>query len=369
MTRAPRAVFATCRLLSVGALLFFLLGRTAVAGEGGTERVCAALAARPDDAKAWLEIAGQLASGARLPCRDQLQERFIGRAYPNEPYSPANPQLIKGAAREALALTWSSSIRAKAVRLLVDATMPRLVACSPKESAEHVDCPILEGHPASWWGYRSLFMAESGKTPDSPAGFAESNAAAARYSGWVTPGTASSESCTPTSDSRPAVEGPPSDESGHCGEHGYRLCPAKPSSSWVHIAYTPCEGDVLLKTEFADQNGDGIDEAFVWIKYDTFDGADVSGSQTHLYVIDGSAGSILLHGLVAATSSDSSDKGQVRLKVSRTSPGHLTLTASVKASPSVEMQLRSSSSLLLAPGTYVLGDAGFHRTDAGRPTR
>jgi hypothetical protein len=352
----------------VGALLFLVHGGVAVAGEGA-ERVCAALAARPEDAQAWLDIAGQLASGARLPCRGQLQQRFIGREYPNEQYAPANPQLIRGAARQALALTWSPSIRTKALRLLVNAQLPRLVPCSPKERAEHVDCPILEGDPPSWWGYRLLFIAESGKTPDSPDGFAEANGAAARFSGWVTPGTVSSDACTPISDSRPAVEGPPSGESGHCGEHGYRLCPAKPSSSWVHIAYTPCEGDVLQKTEFADQNGDGIDEAFVWIKYDTFDGADVSGSQTHLFVVDGSAGSILLHGLVAATSSEPPDKGQLRLKVNRTSPGRLTMTATVKPSPSVELLLRKGSSLLLAPGVYILGDAGFHRTAAEGPPR
>ena len=61
------------------------------------------------------------------------------------------------------------------------------------------------------------------------------------------------------------------------------MCPAKPTSTWVHVAYTPCEGDKLQKTEFADQNGDGIDEAFAWIKYDTFDGADVfSRSESQL---------------------------------------------------------------------------------------
>lgn len=333
------------------------------------ERACAALHERPDDAKSWLDIAGQLASGARLPCRGQLQGRFIGREYPTEPYSPANPQLVSGAARQALALTWSSLIRTQASRLLVDVNKPRLVACSPREEAAHVDCPVQEGDPSAWWGYRSLFIAESGKTPESPAALAKANEAAARASGWVTPGTASSESCTPSGDSRPAVEGPASGASGHCGEHGYRICPAKPDSTWVHVAYTPCEGDKLQKTEFADQNGDGIDEAFLWIKYDTFDGADVSGSQTHLYVVDGRSGSILLHGLVAATSSESSDKGQVRLKVSRTSPGRVTLTVSVKASSDTERWIRRSSSLLLAPGTYVLGDAGFHRTDAERTTR
>jgi hypothetical protein len=207
------------------------------------------------------------------------------------------------------------------------------------------------------------------KLAAAPDAFAEANEAAARSSGWVTPGTASSESCIPSSENRPAVEPPPAERSGHCGKHGYRLCPAKANSSWMHVAYTPCEGDKLQKTEFADQNGDGIDEAFVWIKYDTFDGADVSGSQTHLYIVDGRSGSILLHGLVAATRSESSDNGRVRLKVTRTSPGRLTLTAAVKASPDTERWIRKDSSLLLAPGTYVLGDAGFHRTEADRPTR
>src|SRR5206468_9699027 len=78
MTRSSTS--ATRRLLWVGALLFLAQEGVAVAGEGGAERVCAALAARPDDAKVWLEIAGQLASGARLPCRGQLQQRFIGGA-------------------------------------------------------------------------------------------------------------------------------------------------------------------------------------------------------------------------------------------------------------------------------------------------
>ena len=341
----------------------------AVAAERAAERACVALAERQDDAKAWLDIAGQLASGARLPCRGQLQGRFIGREYPSEPYSPANPQLIMGAARQALALTWSPSVRAKAFRLLVDANKPKLVPCSPKEEAERVSCPVQEGDPSAWWGYRSLFIAESGKAPESPDALAKTNEAATTVAGWVTPGTTSSESCTPSKDNRPAVDDRPTDASGHCGKYGYRLCPAKPDSTWVHVAYTPCEGDKLQKTEFADQNGDGVDEAFVWIKYDTFDGADVSGSQTHLYVVDGRSGSILLHGLVAATKSESSDKGQVRLKVSRTSPGRLTLTVSVKASPDTERWIRKNSSLLLAPGTYLLGDAGFHRADTERPTR
>ena len=121
-------------------------------------------------------------------------------------------------------------------------------------------------------------------------------------------------------------------------------------STWVHVAYTPCEGDKLQKTEFADQNGDGIDEAFVWIKYDTFDGADVSGSQTHLYVVDGRSGSILLHGLVAATASEPPDKGRVRLEMSRTSPGRLTLTTSAKADPSRRDADPQAQSLAAGPG-------------------
>ena len=363
--RSPRGL----RLLWAAAIFALAQSGGAVAGESAAERACAALAERQDDAKPWLDIAGQLASGARLPCRGQLQGRFIGREYPSEPYSPANPQLIMGAARQAIALTWSPSVRAKAFRLLVDANKPKLVPCSPKEEAEHVSCPVQEGDPSAWWGYRSLFIAESGKAPESPDALAKTNEAAATVAGWVTPGTTSSESCTPSKDNRPAVEGPPSDASGHCGKHGYRLCPAKPDSTWVHVAYTPCDGDKLQKTEFADQNGDGVDEAFVWVKYDTFDGADVSGSQTHLYVVDGRSGSILLHGLVAATKSESSDKGHIQLKVSRASPGRLTLTVSVKANPDTERWIRKNGSLLLAPGTYVLGDAGFHRSDADRSTR
>ncbi len=357
------------RLLCAAAIPVLALSGGSVAGESAAERACAALAEKPDDAKSWLDIAGQLASGARLPCRGQLQQRFIGREYPNEAHSPANPQLTMGAARQALALTWSPSVRAKAFRLLVDANKPKLVPCSPKEEAEHVSCPVQEGDPSAWWGYRSLFIAESGKAPESADALAKTNEAAASAAGWVTPGTTSSESCTPSKGNRPDVDGPATGASGNCGKYGYRLCPAKPDSTWVHVAYTPCDGDKLQKTEFADQNGDGIDEAFVWIKYDTFDGADVSGSQTHLHVVDGRSGSILLHGLVGATKSDSSDKGQIQLKVSRKSPGRLTLTVSVKANPDTERWIRKNSSLLLAPGTYVLGDAGFHRTDGERTTR
>ena len=107
-------------LLWAGASLLFLVHESAaVAGEGAAERACAALAARPDDARSWLDIAGQLASGARLACRGQLQQKLIGREYPDEP-SPANPLLISGAARRALALTWSSPVRSKAFRLLTD---------------------------------------------------------------------------------------------------------------------------------------------------------------------------------------------------------------------------------------------------------
>jgi hypothetical protein len=369
MKSARRVQSRAARLLWAGALLFLVHDGKAAAGESAAERACTALAERPDDAKSWLDIAGQLAAGARLSCRGELQKKFLGSEYPNEPYSPANPRLIGGAARRALAMTWSSSVRSKAFRLLTDTNAPRLVACSPTQQAEHVDCPVLEGDPAVWWGYRSLFIAESGKTPESPDAFARADAAAARSSGWATPGTASSLPCTPSSDSQPAFEGPPSETSGHCGKHGYRLCPVKPDSTWVHVAYTPCEGDKLQKTELADQNGDGIDEAFLWIKYDTFDGADVSGSRTHLYVVDGRSGSILLHGLVAATSSEAPDKGQVRIAVKRTSPGRLTLTASVKPTPSVEMVIRTRNPWLLAPGTYVLGDAGFHRSDGARAAR
>ena len=65
--------------------MFLVHEGATVAGEGAAERACAALAERPDDAKSWLDIAGQLASGARLPCRGQLQQRFIGREYPHEP--------------------------------------------------------------------------------------------------------------------------------------------------------------------------------------------------------------------------------------------------------------------------------------------
>ena len=85
-------------LLWAGASLLFLLhDGAAIAGEGAAERACAALAERPDDARSWLDVAGQLAAGARLPCRGQLQQKLLGREYPNEPYSPATPQLISGA--------------------------------------------------------------------------------------------------------------------------------------------------------------------------------------------------------------------------------------------------------------------------------
>jgi hypothetical protein len=268
------------------------------------------------------------------------------------------------AARDTLSRTWSRADRTRALRVLVDATRPRLVPCAPQvEAAHQIDCPIQEGDPERWFAYRMLFMAETGDPPEGPGTLATATLAAAKFAGWTMPGALSSELCALERDNRPVVEPPPDGRSGHCGEHGYRICLVRPRSTWIHVAGTPCEGDTLLKTEYADQNGDGVDEALIWIRYDSYDGADVVGTRTNLYIVDGRTGSILLAGLIAATVSDPPDKGELRLNLRRIAPGRLTLTAR-PTSPSIEARLRKDYPLLLAPGTYVLGRFGFHRADA-----
>jgi hypothetical protein len=265
------------------------------------------------------------------------------------------------AARQTLSHTWARADRGRALRVLVDFHRPRLVPCSPKDEAAGVTCPIPEGDPQSWFAYRTLFIAETGKPPEAPGTLATATLAAAKFPGWMMPGAVWPESCAPEKPNQPLVEPPAPERSGRCGEYGYRLCPVRPTSNWLHIAYTPCEGDKLVKTEYADQNGDGVDEAFIWIQYDSFEGADVVGTRTYLYVVDGRTGSILLGGMVAATRSESPDKGRFSLTVRRTAPGRLTLIAPAKADATIEARLRNDYPLLLAPGSYTLGDFGFHR--------
>jgi hypothetical protein len=55
------------------------------------------------------------------------------------------------------------------------------------------------------------------------------------------------------------------------------------------VAYSPCEGDELEKTLYADENHDGVDEALFWIKYPTYDGEEVSGTRIYLDVADAQA--------------------------------------------------------------------------------
>jgi len=350
-----------------GFLIVLASGAPALAADDDAARACALIASRPADAEAWIKVSELLASGARVPCRGQLQRRFIGRELPDDPPSPPDPRLITGAAREALSLTWAHRVRERSLRVLVDVTRPRLVPCPPKVAAAHeVDCPILEGDPRGWSAYRALFIAETGEPPEGPGALMDAALAAGKVPGWVMPGTPSGKSCAPGKANRPLVEAPPPAGNGHCGEYGYRICPTQPGLTWIHVAETPCENDALVKTEYGDQNKDGIDEAFAWIKYDSFDGADVVGSRTHLHVLDGRTGVTLLHGVVAATVADPPDKGDFRMTVNHTSAGRLILKAPTKTNPSIETRIRRDNPLLLAPGTYVLGDYGFHRVDAPR---
>ena len=157
------------------------------------------------------------------------------------------------------------------------------------------------------------------------------------------------------------VDAPPTEATANCGSHGYRVCPVKGKATWVDVAYTPCEGDSLAKVAYADENRDGVEDALLWIKYDSYDGEEVSGTRTYLEVVDGRTGNILLHGLVAATQAKP-EGGKFALTVQRPAPGRLKLRLPASSPPAVEGRLRRASPELLAPGSYVLGPNGFHRT-------
>ncbi len=325
------------------------------------DAACAALSARPNEAVTWLTLGEALAAGRHLSCRGALQKRFLGHEEPLAPDSPPDTRLVSGAAREALALTWTSAQRTRALKLLVDATRPTLTHCTPKQVKDGITCPIPEGDPKAWWSFRALLLTETGDPPDGPSFSAAS--AAGRELGWTAPGTASSEGCSPLGSRRPAVEPPSTDPSTTCGVHGYRICPVREKATWVEVAYTPCEGDKLEKTAYVDENKDGVDDALLWIRYSTYDGEEVSGKRTYLDIVDGRSGRILLHGLVAASQITSEGARSFALTVQRPSAGRLRLEP--PASPSAaEGPIRHANPEFLAPGTYTLGPNGFRRTSS-----
>jgi hypothetical protein len=320
------------------------------------ETACAALTTRPEDAATWVALGEQLAAGRHLPCRVTLQKRFLGRESLKAPDSPPDPHLVSGVAREALALTWAPALRGSALRLLVNTTRPTSQPCAPKQA----DCLTLEGDPKAWWSFRALYMAETGAPPDDADAFRAASAAAEKFSGWTAPGTASSESCHPASAKRPAVDTPPTDPAANCGTHGYRVCPVKEKATWVEVAYTPCEGDSLAKVAYVDENRDGVEDALLWIKYDSYDGEEISGTRTYLEVVDGRTGHIVLHGLVTVTDVGLAG-GKFALTVQRPVTGRLELRLPSSSPSAVEGRLRRANPELLAPGSYVLGPNGFRR--------
>jgi hypothetical protein len=128
------------------------------------------------------------------------------------------------------------------------------------------------------------------------------------------------------------------------------------------VAYTPYESDSLEKVVYGDENHDGIEEAFLWIRYATFDGEEIVGSRTYLEVVDGRTGQVLLHGLVTARRSDADDVA-LSLTIKRMRPGRLDLRiASNPKSKAPDVAFRRNNPEFLAPGIYVLGDNGFHRS-------
>ena len=128
------------------------------------------------------------------------------------------------------------------------------------------------------------------------------------------------------------------------------------------MAYTPYEGDSLEKVVYGDENDDGIEEAFFWIKYSTFDGEEIVGSRTYLEVVDGRTGQSLLHGLVTARRFDADDTA-LSLTIKRVRPGRLELRiASIPKNRAPDVAFRRNNPEFLAPGSYVLGANGFHRT-------
>jgi hypothetical protein len=261
-----------------------------------------------------------------------------------------------------LALTWSPTPRTRALRVLVEKSTPRFFPCPPgEETKPDAHCPSSEGDPGDWWMFRALLIAETGAAPDDAASLARIRVAAARFPGWVEPGTASTEACAPASTTRPAVDVPPTSPLANCGAHGYRVCPVSPKATWVHVAKTYCEQDALVKASYADENGDGIEDASLWIRYPLLSDDEVVGNLTYLDVVDGHTGRILLHGLLAATL-DGSDGGTFALTARRTGAGRLRLQPPSKVDHEAEVRLRREYPGFLAPGTYVLGPSGYHRT-------
>lgn len=347
-------------------LLAGALSLSAARGARAEETACAALTTHPEDAGTWVVLGEQLAAGRHLPCRVNLQKRFLGHEEPKALDSPPNPRLVSGVAREALALTWAPALRGRALRLLVNATRPTAEPCAPKEA----DCLALKGDPKAWWSYQALYAAETGVPPDDAAALRSAAAASARFSGWTAPGTASSEPCDPASARRPAVDTPPTDPAANCGTHGYRVCPVKEKATWVEVAYTPCDGDALANVVYVDENRDGVEDALLWIKYDSYDGEEISGTRTYLEVVDGRTGKIVLHGLVTVTVVGP-DGGTFALTVRRPVAGRLELRLPSPSPPALEAHLRRAHPELLAPGSYVLGPSGFHRNskEDGAPAK
>ncbi|HEV8201830.1 MAG TPA: hypothetical protein VGS03_17595 [Candidatus Polarisedimenticolia bacterium] len=325
------------------------------ASAASDDAVCTTWSSHPDDAAAWIDVGESLLAGKRLSCVGAVQQRALGGASSTD--AAADPRLVVAAAREALALTWAPEMRARALRLAVDGTRPRLIPCPPK----HVDdCPSVSGDPDAWSTFRALFIAETGAPPEAAASLARSREAAAKLSGWVEPGTSSTEACTPAAENRPAVDVPPTDPQANCGAHGYRVCPVAPKATWVHIEKTYCEHDVLKKATYADENGDGVEDASLWIRYGLMSDEEVVGNITYLDVVDGRTGRNLIHGLVAATATGS-DGGAFALTAQRIGPGRLRLKAPAKVDHATEVRLRRAHPEFLAPGAYVLGPNGFHR--------
>jgi hypothetical protein len=258
-----------------------------------------------------------------------------------------------------LALTWSPAPRARALRALMEKSAPRSSPCPPKYDG---DCPIVDGKPEDWWMFRALLVAETGAAPEDAASLARIREAATRLPGWVEPGTASTEACAAASATRPGVDVPPTSPLANCGAHGYRVCPVAPKATWVHVAKTYCEDDKLAKAMYADENGDGVEDASLWIRYGLMSDDEVVGHATYLDVVDGRTGRILLHGLLAATL-DGSDGGTFALSAQRIGAGRLRLKLPPKSDHAAEVRLRRAYPEFLAPGTYVLGPSGYHRTD------
>jgi hypothetical protein len=320
------------------------------------DAACAAWSAHRDDAAAWIDVGERLAAGKRLACFGAVQERLLGRA--SRASGPADPWLVGAVAREALALTWAPDLRSRALRLAVDAAKPHLVPCQPKQDG---DCPSAQGEPETWWTFRALFVAETGALPDNAASLTKIREAASRFSGWVEPGTESTETCSAAPGKRPRVDAPPTDPRVTCGEHGYRVCPVAPNATWVHVAKTYCESDALEKAAYGDENGDGIEDATLWIRYGLISDDEVVGNLRYVDVVDGRRGRILLHGVVAATLFGS-DGGSFALTVQRIGPGRLRLELPTKTDHAAEVRLRRQYPEFLAPGTYVLEPNGYHRT-------